>query len=210
MYILVYCENTDAGDPIDSVNIRCFSKKENARRAMEDAYQKTDAIMHYSDMGENDEHYVERSEDSITVHDGMDSLRWEIMEVKPEDAGNDIPAANGSDATMLVLYHIGHDSWNRPVYVSNGTLYVDTDPARTGSRGFSPSTRTGLTANRIVRFPRTSMFSSIRPAKLGIDKTAGGQTHENRIYAFFRRDGKSKADLLLILYARVYAISRRL
>lgn len=130
MYILVYCENTDAGDPIDSVNIRCFSKKENAQKAMEDAYQKTDAIMHYSDMTQDDEHYVERSEDSITVHDGMDSLRWEIMEAKPEDAGNDASAANGSDATMLVLYHIGHDSWNRPVYVSNGTLYVDTDPRK--------------------------------------------------------------------------------
>lgn len=120
MYILVYCENTDAGDPIDSVNIRFFKKKENAQKAMEDAYKATDAIMHYSDMEGNDEHYVERSEDSITVHDGIDSLRWEVLEAKPEDDYIDI----------LVLYHIGHDDRNRPVYASNGVLYVDTDPRK--------------------------------------------------------------------------------
>ena len=130
MYILVYCENTDAGDPIDSVHVRFFKKKENAQKAMEDAYKATDAIMHYSDMTEDDENYVAQSGDSITVHAGMDSLRWEIMEAKPEDADNDAPAAIASDATMLVLYHIGHDSWNRPVYASNGTLYVDTDPRK--------------------------------------------------------------------------------
>lgn len=139
MYILVYCENTDAGDPIDSVNIRCFSKKENAQRAMEEAYQKTDAILHYSDMEEDDDNYVVRSEDSITVHSGMDSIRWEVLEAIPEDTeelhegvfdSTGFQEEDDASARMLVLYHLGRDSWNRPVYESDGTLYVDTEPRK--------------------------------------------------------------------------------
>jgi len=30
----------------------------------------------------------------------------------------------------LILNHIGRDSWDRPVYESDGKLYVDVDPRR--------------------------------------------------------------------------------
>lgn len=85
-YILTYVENTDSSDPIDSLRIRPFASLFNARAAMEDAFDKTDAIMRYSEMETDDEHYVDRAPNSITVRCGMDSMRWTIFEVgAPED-----------------------------------------------------------------------------------------------------------------------------
>lgn len=91
-FVLTYSENTDAGEPTSTVNNRFFCKKENAQAAMEAAFQKVDAIMGFTQRKTDDEHYISRTEDSIYVCDGMDSMFWTIAEIKAEDTASPLEA----------------------------------------------------------------------------------------------------------------------
>ena len=99
-YILVY--RTDCGDnsPLGSVVVRFFNKKENARKAMEaayqveEAYQRAKAAMHDPNNPMRDDYSVDRSRSSITIHAGMDTFHWEIMAAKSEDTDDAKRAAD--------------------------------------------------------------------------------------------------------------------
>lgn len=80
IFVLTYAENTDAGDPINSVSVNLYLSLEQAQAVMLDAYQKVDAIMHYEEMQRDDEHEVSRTDTSIYVRNGIDTLRWSIEE----------------------------------------------------------------------------------------------------------------------------------
>jgi len=84
-FALTYCENTDTGDPTASVCNRFFVAKSHAIAAMNEAFVNTDNILGLSKMEDDDEHYIERTEESIFVRNGIDSYRWTIQEIKPED-----------------------------------------------------------------------------------------------------------------------------
>lgn len=84
-YILIYSENTDYGDPTCSMSVRLFAKKITAQEAMKKSFQETDAIMHYSEMVTDDEHFICQTEDEIFVQNGMDTCRWSIREKVVED-----------------------------------------------------------------------------------------------------------------------------
>lgn len=146
-YSLIYCENTDNGNPVNSTKVRFFCKKKNAQKAMSDAFDKTDAIMHYSEMETDDEHYIDRSEDSITVHCGMDSMRWEIIESVPEDASkNEADIRVGDIATLTANRNI--------IVVDNGT----------GKRMMSASSeaiRDSMFADAYVEYITCSKFSMV-------------------------------------------------
>lgn len=78
IFALTYSENTDCGDPTNSMSCNLYLDLADAQKVMEDAYQKVDAIMHYSEMEQDDEHEVSKTETSIYVRNGIDSLRWSI------------------------------------------------------------------------------------------------------------------------------------
>lgn len=80
IFVLTYAENTDAGDPINFVSVNLYLSLEQAQAVMLDAYQKVDAIMHYEEMQKDDEHEVSRTDTSIYVRNGIDTLRWSIEE----------------------------------------------------------------------------------------------------------------------------------
>jgi len=96
-YVLTYSENTDAGDPTASVKNRFFYSKESALEAMNKDVQKTDAILHFTEMLKDDEHYISKTDTSYYVVNGCDTMRWDVNEVEVEDhplAG--IPVQKGS------------------------------------------------------------------------------------------------------------------
>lgn len=80
IFVLTYAENTDVGDPVYSIATSLYLSREEARAVMMDSYQKVDAIMHYEDMQKDDEHEVSKTDDSIFVRNGIDSVRWFIEE----------------------------------------------------------------------------------------------------------------------------------
>lgn len=84
-YVLTYSENTDAGDPTSSVSNRFFGSRDAALAALEESIQNSDNILHFLEMNEDDEHYISRSETSCFVVNGLDTMRWEVNEVKVED-----------------------------------------------------------------------------------------------------------------------------
>lgn len=84
-YVLTYTENTDAGDPASLTKNRFFCIKENAVAAMETAFIAVDNIMHFSDRTTDDMHYISRTETSIYVCDGIDTMSWAIEEIVAED-----------------------------------------------------------------------------------------------------------------------------
>lgn len=77
-YVLVYSENTDCGDPTQSVSMSFFETKELAQEGMSNRFGAVRDILHFGAKAFNDEHYVEETEDSIYVHWGIDSMRWAI------------------------------------------------------------------------------------------------------------------------------------
>lgn len=84
-YVMTYSENTDTGDPTASVKNRFFSAKAAALDAMNKDVQKADDILHFTEMTEDDEHYISKTETSCYVVNGFDTMRWEVNEVNVED-----------------------------------------------------------------------------------------------------------------------------
>lgn len=84
-YVLTYSENTDAGDPTASVKTRFFSAKAAALEAMNTDVQRSDNILHFTEMAKDDEHFISRTEMSCYVVNGYDTMRWEVNEVNVED-----------------------------------------------------------------------------------------------------------------------------
>lgn len=83
---LIYCENTDAGDPVNSVDTRFFFSWQNAKVAMDAAFEATDAIMHYTSRTPDESHFIRRTTDEIYIKDGADSMRWVIQDSLSEDS----------------------------------------------------------------------------------------------------------------------------
>ncbi len=87
-FILLYQENSDAAC---SSTTRYFHGLDNAKAAMQDDFAKQDAILHFptTTSDQDDENFTDRSDMSISVHMGIDSFSWEILEAKAEDAPDD-------------------------------------------------------------------------------------------------------------------------
>lgn len=84
-YAMIQTENSDAGEPTSLIDIQFFFRKENAVSTMEESFRNANAIMHWTDITEDDDHYIERSVYGIYVCSGMDYFRWEIREIRMED-----------------------------------------------------------------------------------------------------------------------------
>lgn len=84
-YALIQTENSDAGEPTSLTEIQFFFRKENAVSAMEESFRNANEIMHWTDMTEDDDHFIDHSVYEIYVHSGIDCFRWEIREIRMED-----------------------------------------------------------------------------------------------------------------------------
>lgn len=83
MYCLIYGENSDYCDPVDSISVKHYHRQSNARAAMMEFAQSS--IDAHRSIPQDDEHYVEITEDSVYIKDGGDSYAWRVDPVEFQD-----------------------------------------------------------------------------------------------------------------------------
>lgn len=83
MYCLIYGENSDYCDPVDSISVKHYHHQSNARAAMMEFAQSS--IDAHRSIPQDDEHYVEITEDSVYIKDGGDSYAWRVDPVEFQD-----------------------------------------------------------------------------------------------------------------------------
>lgn len=96
MFCLFTCSNNEYTNPT-TPDAKFFATKDAAIDAMVKDFSKVDSILGYTNMAEDDDHELSRSEMGIFVRDGMDTARWEVIEVKPANAAYALISGENSD-----------------------------------------------------------------------------------------------------------------